>query len=147
MYKDPKTKEVVLTHPAELQRIPDFRDHGFDELNPIHQWLIAKLEKQNGSSFYQTLDDADDTKAAENYIFVKCEKNVADTIPHYMVEIEAGYIDFQDSEQVPVSSINLVLYEKSKLITLISASSHGSVTEDVVRSLSDLVDGPYLKFS
>lgn len=155
MYVDPKTGQLVLTHPAELKRIPGYRDHGFDELNPVHDWLTAALNENNWGAFYKHYSDAivEDSvegkvkKNAKNYIFIKCEANLEDDTPHYMVEIEAGYVDFQDGEKMPVSNINLIYFKQSGLLTLQSAASYGLITEDVFRPLSDLVDGPYLKLS
>lgn len=145
MYKDPVTNENIYTHPAELKRIQGYRDHGFDELNPIHEWIMARLEENNWGSFYETRTDEKGDNKGKNYLFVNCEKKLDEALPHFKVEIDTGYIDFQDEELTSVASIKFVLHKASKLITLDSAKSHGKATEDVVRVLSDIIDGPYLK--
>lgn len=145
MYKDPITNENVYTHPAELKRIQGYRDHGFEELNLIHQWIVAVLEKNNWGSFYETRNDATDDDKGKNYLFVNCELKSDHALPHFKIEMDAGFVDFQDAELSSVTTVKFILYQKSKLITLDSAKSYGKATDDVVRALSDMVDGPYLK--
>lgn len=146
MYTDPKTNETVLTHPAELQRIPDFRDHGFSELNPIHTWITREINAHDQTPFHETYLNKKGENSNTNYIFVNCTPELGASIPHYKIELEVGFIDFQDEKKMPVSNITFNLHKKSQLITLTGASSYGLPTEDVVRALSDITDGTYLMF-
>lgn len=138
MYKDPNTSDLILTHPLELARIPDFRDHGFDELNQIHTWLMVQMESHKWDSFHATYDDG------SKYIFIQCKSDLSDAIPNYKIEIEVGYIDFQDQEKKPMAGANIILYQKSKLLSLVSVTNEGIPSEDVNTALSEIADGPYL---
>lgn len=139
MYKDPNTSDVILTHPLELLRIPGFRDHGFDELNPIHTWLMEQMEAHQWDSFHATYDDG------SKYIFVQCQSALNDAVPNYKIEIEVGYIDFQDKEKTPMASIDIILYKKSNLLSLVSVKNEGVSSEDIHTAMEEIAEGPYLK--
>lgn len=139
MYKDPNTSDLILTHPLELTRIPGFRDHGFDELNPIQTWLIGQMEVHKWDSFHATYGDG------SKYIFIQCKSDLSDAIPNYKIEIEVGYIDFQDQEKKPMAGANIILYQNSKLLSLVSVTNEGIPSEDVYTALTEITDGPYLK--
>lgn len=145
MYVDPKSGEVVLTHHSELKRIPDYRDHGFDELSPISDWMKTFFKNHDNASFTETKTDGSESQDPKNYIFINNVNRVLEGVHYSDIEIEAGYFDFQDGQKVPVAQITLIKYVKSNLLTLKTASSYGQLTDDVFRPLSDLVDGPYLK--
>lgn len=116
MYKDPITHEVIPTHPLELPRVEGYRKHGFDELDLIHDWVLARLGENNEQPFGCI------HKTQKHYVSLVVERPELAEIPHFLINLEVGYVDFQDGELIKQAGLQYCLYVKSKLITVIAAS-------------------------
>lgn len=138
IYKAPNSSDQILTHHLELTRIPGFRDHGFDELNPIHEFIMQQMEAHKWQPFHTTYNNED------KYIFIQSKNHLNDTIPNYKIEIEVGFVDFQDQERTPMASAAIILYENSKLLSLVAVENEGLPSEDVYTALSEISHSTYL---
>lgn len=134
MFVDPKTGEVIPTHPMEMPRIQGYRDYGFDGLDIVHNWVVARLDEHNQMPFSAIY------KSANKYISIVVESPVSAAVPHYLVNLEVGYIDFMDQSLQKMAGLQYALYKQSRQITLISASddlnAHAINIDDVIAEVS-----------
>lgn len=136
MYKTPQTQEVIPTHPLELPRIEGVRPYGFDGLEVIHNRIVKLLEKNQNQPIAEVY------KGKNKYLSLVVESKAGSAIPHNLVVIEVGYIDFQDGELVKMAGIEYAMYLPSGQVTLISATGETSHHSQDIESVIDEVKLP-----
>lgn len=132
----------IVRHPLEKERIEGFRPYGFDNMGPVFDFIAARIEEHDQKTFYKTY------KNDQNYLFVKAEKpKVADNSSDvkYIVELDVGYIDFEDGKHVSLAKVNTVFHMAPQDITLLSAYEEGKNTDDIEYVLEVISNGGYLE--
>ena len=130
----------VYKHPLEKERVQGFRPHGFDNMGPVFAFIEKQIELFDEKSFYKTYQND------QQYLFIKAEKpKVSDNSvsSRFIVELDAGYIDFEDNQNVSLVRINAIFHMEPHDITLLSAYEEGRATDDIEYVLEIISNGGY----
>lgn len=132
----------IPKHHLERERIPHFRPYGFDYMEYTLEFILNEINKHNKKSFVEHY------KNGQRFLFIKAEKASDSTdVPKFTVELDVGYIDFQNSENVSLIRLNCIVYNELPDITLISAYQDGKPTTEIDYVLDVLANGSYYNLS
>lgn len=129
----------TLRHPLEKDRVQGYRPYGFDNMGPVFAFIEEQVNLYDQNSFYKTYQDDKD------YLFIKAEKqkNADKASLRFMVELDVGYIDFQDKEHVSLMRINAIFHVEPNDITLLSAHEEDKKTTDIEYVLEAISNNGY----
>lgn len=130
----------IEKHPLEKNRVPDYRPYGFDNMPPVFAFIQAQIEQFDQKTFFKTYQNE------EKYLFIKAEKpKTSANTPSskFIVELDAGYIDFEDKESVSLMKIQVIFHVNPNNITLLSAFEEGKNTDDIEHVLNAISNGGY----
>jgi len=142
MYKIPNVNQIIPTHPLELPRIEGYRPYGFDDFENIYDWVSNLLNKREYKPFHERFSNGKD------YIFINCESFPSDKIPHYKLNIEVGFVDFQDQTDIALAGVNFCLFQKFNQATVVDCYAENRVeSTEIDEIISTICNGRYLKLS
>ena len=130
---------VPITHPMELPRIPGYRDYGFENLDQIVDFASGQIKTEVNKSFCLNL------KKKKKFLLLSVVYISSSPAPYFEIDLEAGYIDFQDGEKVVDSSIKFRLHEDTDYGVLIYAKNGlNSISSDIDYAITQITNGDYL---
>lgn len=125
----------AIRNPFEKERTV-FRPHGFDNIDAVYQVVVAEHKNNDNLAFNKKYSNG------KQYLFVKSENQ---TERSSRVEVDAGYIDFQDGEHVSMARIELMYYPETKDITVLFAADENVPSIDIDNVLNTIQNGGFLQ--
>lgn len=132
----------LALHPLELPRIANYRDYGFDKLDDIVFFASKQIDAHDQKPFAEVFEND------KKFLLLTVTSFPNATTPFYDVELEVGFIDFQDQQKVIDSGVHLRLFETNKHWVLIKATDKsGKSTSDIEYVLTQITNGDYLQLA
>lgn len=132
----------VPKHPLELTRIEDYRPFGFDGFEPIYNWVLQVLKKEDFRSFAKTY------KTERDFITIISERRNSVINPCNIIKVEVGYLHLQDREMVVTASVSYCLYRKTLMATVLHAEGENNKPAlDYGLVFDEINNGLYLNIS
>lgn len=138
-----QTNIEIPKNPFENERIPDVNPHGFEHMESLVGFIAAELEKYGNKAFTKNYQND------KRYLFLKAEKpKVRDNSgSKFIIELDVGYIDFQDQSKQSLIRLNFIYYENTQKTMMISAYEEGVYTSNIEYMLEVLSGDTYFKLA
>ncbi len=125
--------DSIPRHVSESPRINGFRDHGFDNMDGVYDFLKSKAQSAKSFPFI-------DLSRTDRYFLTTNIKEHPTLERVLNVDVDAGFIDFQDSEHVTLGKITGYLdLNKETIFVTIAYTEYGLATLDVEQVLIDIL--------
>lgn len=129
-----------IKNPFEKERT-SFRPHGFDNINEIFEFISGLSNQHQNIPFQKEFNNK------SRYLFIKSDVNDKNKPNILNIELDVGYIDFQDGTHNSLARIELIYFSDLDRIIVMFAQNEGVVSMDIDDTLLTIKNGGYLNLA